>query len=54
MFAANVFKDQKVVINNEHTEYRWVSFDKAIGLLKFDDDKTALQNFKEKLRNDKL
>lgn len=54
VFAANVFEDQKVVINNEHTEYRWVSFDKAINLLKFDDDKTALQNFRGKLRNDKL
>lgn len=54
VFAAKVFEDQKVVINNEHTEYRWVSFDRAINLLKFDDDKTALQNFREKLRNDKL
>ncbi|MBU4347187.1 NUDIX domain-containing protein [Patescibacteria group bacterium] len=52
VFAANVSEDQKVVINNEHTEYRWVSFDKAISLLKFDDDKTALQNFREKLRTD--
>ncbi|OGG90185.1 hypothetical protein A3H03_01285 [Candidatus Kuenenbacteria bacterium RIFCSPLOWO2_12_FULL_42_13] len=49
-FAVNVSKDQKVTINEEHIEYRWVNFDEAINLLKFDDDKTALQNLREKLR----
>ena len=44
-FAAQVNGDQEVVINDEHTEYRWVSFDEASTLLKFDDDKTVLQNF---------
>ena len=54
VFAVKVPKNQGVVINDEHTECKWVGFDEAMGLLKFDDDKTALQNFREKLRNGQL
>ena len=48
-FAAQVAEDQGVVINVEHTEYKWVSFDEAINLLKFEDDKTSLRNFIKQL-----
>jgi len=37
-----VFQGQEIVINEEHTEYRWVGFEEAKSLLKFDDDKKAL------------
>jgi dATP pyrophosphohydrolase len=53
-FAVNVPKDQKVVINDEHTEYKWIGIDEAVSLLKFDDDKIALQNFKEMLKDGRL
>jgi dATP pyrophosphohydrolase len=53
-FAVGVSDDETVVINDEHTEYRWVNFDEAIGLLKFNDDKIALQNFREKFMSDEL
>lgn len=42
-FAAKVPEDQEIVINDEHTEYRWVSFDEAIQMMKFDDDKKGLR-----------
>ena len=37
-----VFQGQEIVINEEHTEYRWIRFEEAKPLLKFDDDKKAL------------
>lgn len=43
VFAAQVAEDQDIVINNEHTEYKWVGFDEAIEMMKFDDDKQALE-----------
>lgn len=48
-FAAQVTEDQDVVINSEHTEYKWVSFDEAIEMMKFDDDKNGLRICREKL-----
>ena len=43
VFSAQVDPSQEVVINDEHTEYGWFKFDKAIETLKFDDDKKALE-----------
>jgi len=43
VFSAQVDKDQEIIINEEHTEYKWLNFTEALELLKFDDDKKALQ-----------
>jgi dihydroneopterin triphosphate diphosphatase len=42
-FSAEVKSDQPVKINNEHVEYKWVTFDEAIEMMKFDDDKNGLK-----------
>jgi 8-oxo-dGTP pyrophosphatase MutT (NUDIX family) len=47
--AAQVAEDQDIVMNNEHTEYKWVSFDEAIEMMKFEDDKNGLRVCREKL-----
>lgn len=43
VYGAEIEASQSVVINEEHTEYKWVSFDEAIRTMKFDDDKKGLQ-----------
>lgn len=54
VFSAEVAEDQGVAINSEHAEYKWVSFDEALTLLKFDDDKAALQSFAKRLGEGQL
>ena len=49
VFAAQVAEDQQVVINDEHTEFRWVGMKEAIEMLKFDDDKNGLRKLQENL-----
>ncbi len=49
VFTAEVPENQTVVINDEHTEYRWVNFDEALNMLQFDDDKNGLKICQEKL-----
>lgn len=33
---------ENFILSNEHSEYRWCSFDEALNLLKWDSNKTAL------------
>lgn len=50
--AAEVAADQSVVINEEHTEYKWVGFDEALQMMKFDDDWQFFESERtEKLRH---
>ena len=42
-------KSDKVTISNEHTGYKWVSYDEAISQLKWDSNKTALYELNCKL-----
>lgn len=49
VYGAEVSESQRIVINHEHTEYRWVSFEEAMNMLKFDDDKNGLRNCQKKL-----
>jgi len=49
VYAAEVPPDQEVTINEEHTEYKWVSFDEAIKMMKFEDDKRGLQICRDRL-----
>ncbi|MGB2791156.1 MAG: NUDIX domain-containing protein [Candidatus Moraniibacteriota bacterium] len=53
VYAAEVPADQSVVLNEEHTEYRWVGFDEALQMMKFDDDKNGLQACQEMLAHQK-
>lgn len=43
VFSAQVDKDQDVIINEEHVDYKWLSFIDAKDILKFDDDKQSLK-----------
>lgn len=49
VFAAQVAEDQDVAINSEHTEYKWVSFDEAIEMMRFEDDKKGLRICRKRL-----
>lgn len=39
--------DDKVKLSNEHIEYRWTSIDKAIEMVKMENNKIALRNLKK-------
>ena len=54
VYVAKVKEDQKVIINNEHTEYKWLKFSEAIKMVKFDDDKNGLQICLQRLAGNDL
>lgn len=48
-FAVNI-NDRKIKISEEHSEYRWTSYDEAKALLKYDSNKNALWELNEKIK----
>ncbi|MGH7862823.1 MAG: VOC family protein [Candidatus Dormibacteraceae bacterium] len=42
---------EPIVLSHEHTEHRWLSFEEATALLKWDDNRTALWELHERLTN---
>lgn len=42
--------DQEIKLSDEHPEYRWLNYDEAKKILKWDSDKTALWELNEKLK----
>jgi 8-oxo-dGTP pyrophosphatase MutT (NUDIX family) len=48
-YSAEVAANQRVIINDEHAEYRWVCFEDALNMLKFDDDKNGLRKLYDKI-----
>lgn len=40
----------EIVISPEHTQYQWVSYEKALKLIKFDGNKTALWELNQRLK----
>ena len=48
-FAINVM-DNSINLSDEHSEYKWVSYEEARGLLKYDSNKSALWELNEKIR----
>jgi len=48
-FAVDV-GSAKLVLSKEHTELRWVAYDEARALLKWDSNRTALWELTERLR----
>jgi dATP pyrophosphohydrolase len=44
----------EIIISHEHTEFKWVTYDEAVKLLKWDSNKTALWELNERLLNNDL
>ena len=44
-------EDHEIVLSDEHVEYRWVSYEEAVKLLKWDSNKNALWELDYRLRN---
>ena len=42
-------KDKKLVLSSEHTEIKWLKYENAVAILKFDSNKTALYELNERL-----
>ncbi|MBT3231321.1 MAG: NUDIX pyrophosphatase [Calditrichaeota bacterium] len=42
--------DPNLTISDEHTEYRWVDYDTAVKMLKWDSNRNALWELRERLR----
>lgn len=49
VYAAKIEKNITITLNHEHTEYKWLSFDDAIGLVKYNDDKNGLRACRDQL-----
>jgi len=47
--SAKVARNTAVIINEEHTKFQWVLPNQALKILRFDDDKKAMQEFIHKL-----
>ena len=47
-FGINI-NNEDIRLSNEHQEYRWVNYEEAIKLLKYDSNKTALFELNERL-----
>ncbi|MFZ2488880.1 MAG: NUDIX pyrophosphatase [Anaerolineae bacterium] len=43
-------QDIQIVISHEHTEYKWLSYEEAYQLIKFDGNKTALWELDKRLK----
>jgi len=41
---------QSLVLSHEHTEYRWLKYEEADNLMKYDGNKTALWELDRRLR----
>ncbi|MDD5529440.1 MAG: NUDIX pyrophosphatase [bacterium] len=46
--------DTKIVLSDEHSEYKWVPYKTAAKLLHWEDDKTALWELNERLLNNDI
>lgn len=47
-------EDKEIILSDEHTEFRWVSYDDAVKLLLHDSNKTALWELCERLKTKKM
>ena len=53
VFAVQVKKDSKVIISDEHGEYKWVTSDEAKRLLAWDGQRKAVELIEEYFLNEK-
>ncbi|MBE7003883.1 MAG: NUDIX pyrophosphatase [Ruminococcaceae bacterium] len=49
-FAAELWDTTGIKLSAEHTEYRWVNYQDAVDMLRYDSNKTALWELDNKLR----
>jgi dihydroneopterin triphosphate diphosphatase len=49
-FGVQVDNDQTIRLSSEHAEYRWVPYEEAARLLRWDSNRTALWELDERLR----
>ena len=49
VLCANI-NNQEIKLSNEHTEYKWVDYNEAKSLLKYDSNKSALWELDVKLK----
>lgn len=49
-FAVNATNFQ-IKLSNEHTEFKWLEYNKAMDILTYDSNKTALWELNERLKN---
>lgn len=49
-FAVNATNFQ-IKLSNEHTKFKWLEYDKAMEILTYDSNKTALWELNERLKN---
>lgn len=49
-FGARVEDAQTIVLSGEHSEYRWVPYEEAVRLLRWDSNRTALWELNERLK----
>ncbi len=47
-------KDKNISISSEHQSFRWVQYDEAMELLKWDSNKTALWELNQRIMSNKL
>jgi len=50
-YAINI--DDNIIISNEHTQYKWADYEKAINCLYWHDNKVALYELNERLKRNK-
>lgn len=48
---AVLLKDEKLIISKEDLEYCWLNYKEAMNCLKYDSNKTALWELKEKIND---
>ncbi|HOC52921.1 MAG TPA: DNA mismatch repair protein MutT [Caldisericia bacterium] len=48
---AVLLKDEKLIISKEDLEYCWLNYKEAMNCLKYDSNKTALRELKEKIND---
>lgn len=54
-YCFGVLIGDKVLIGlREHSEYSWVSYEKAMNCLRYDSNKTALWELRERIRNESI
>jgi len=46
-----LLKDENLILSSEHLEYCWLNYEDAINCLKYDSNKTALWELKEKIND---
>ena len=42
--------NQEIILSHEHTEYRWLKYEQAYDMVRFDDNKTALWELDRRIR----